>query len=543
MKTIKFKCKLLTDVILNQRAATEGNQQSLDFIPGSNFLGIAASSLYLNDIDDVQKKNCWEIFHSGKVRFGDAHPFNVKIDEKDDAVEKAHIRSLRVPASLYKPKLSNREGLYIHHEVTDPENTDFKNFQPKQCRTGFYVFEKANTAENGEVTGCGFEVKVEKSFAIKSAYDREKRRSKDQMMYGYESLLPDSTWIFEVTMDDDMPYEEEIKTALTGKRRIGRSRTAQYGLVEIEEMPDAITDVDTFDISEKDFVLVYADARLIFLDDYGLPTFQPKAEDLGIKGGMIDWEKSQIRTFQYAPWNFKRQARDTDRCGIEKGSVFYVARKSETEKIEYSGNGFVGKYQNEGFGKVVVNPYFLSAKSGVEANGLAAYQLISEKQREKMDITADGMDACSSMREKNLVEAKKEDPRNSDLFKFLKEREKEDGLIQGVYALVNKYVTDHGDKFKDDIFASQWGNIRKIAMQYDKKTDLEKELFTKTKTKNDKIVPDAYLTHGVAEGKWNESKHRENFKEFFDSKSLTDENVQLVLINLAAEMAKICSKK
>lgn len=46
MTTLQFKCTLLSDVILNQKAATEGPNQTLDFIPGSNFLGIVASKLY-----------------------------------------------------------------------------------------------------------------------------------------------------------------------------------------------------------------------------------------------------------------------------------------------------------------------------------------------------------------------------------------------------------------------------------------------------------------------------------------------------------------
>ena len=43
MSILKFKCTLLSDVILNQKAATEGPNQTLDFIPGSCFLGIVAS--------------------------------------------------------------------------------------------------------------------------------------------------------------------------------------------------------------------------------------------------------------------------------------------------------------------------------------------------------------------------------------------------------------------------------------------------------------------------------------------------------------------
>ena len=43
MIRIKFECKLLSDVILNQSAATDGNNSTLDFIPGNSFLGIVAS--------------------------------------------------------------------------------------------------------------------------------------------------------------------------------------------------------------------------------------------------------------------------------------------------------------------------------------------------------------------------------------------------------------------------------------------------------------------------------------------------------------------
>jgi hypothetical protein len=34
---------LLSDIIINQKAATEGPNKTLDFIPGSNFLGIVAA--------------------------------------------------------------------------------------------------------------------------------------------------------------------------------------------------------------------------------------------------------------------------------------------------------------------------------------------------------------------------------------------------------------------------------------------------------------------------------------------------------------------
>ena len=73
MKTLQFKVTLLSDVIINQRAATEGNQSTLDFIPGSAFLGVAAGKIYQDESDES-----FMLFHSGKVRFGHAHPFVTK---------------------------------------------------------------------------------------------------------------------------------------------------------------------------------------------------------------------------------------------------------------------------------------------------------------------------------------------------------------------------------------------------------------------------------------------------------------------------------
>ena len=78
MKTLQFKCKLLSDVILNQRAATEGNQESLTFIPGNCFLGIVAKD-YMN----FQPQKQAEIFHSGHVRFGDGESASAPAERPD----------------------------------------------------------------------------------------------------------------------------------------------------------------------------------------------------------------------------------------------------------------------------------------------------------------------------------------------------------------------------------------------------------------------------------------------------------------------------
>ena len=321
MEKIQFKCELLSDIVLNDSSATEGKRRSLDFIPGNNFLGIVATQLYKKTDDDA-----WDIFHSGHVRFSDAHP---SADGK---------RGLRIAASIFHPKLEGMEtGCYIHHLTK--QNDDIRAMQLKQCREGFYIYGQNNLAT---------QIIVNKDFAIKSAYDSDMRRAKDSQMFGYEALCKGLIMYFTVEVEDEAKqYKEGIIKALCGHHHIGRSRSAQYGWVKITESPfeEIATTQQSIQIKGKQYLTVYADSRLIFLDENGNNTFQPSTRDLGIEDeeAEIDWELSQIRTFQYAPWNYKRQAFDSDRCGIEKGSVFLV-RTSAGITPEKT----VGCYKNEG---------------------------------------------------------------------------------------------------------------------------------------------------------------------------------------------------
>lgn len=501
MTTLKFKCKLLSDVILNQKAATEGPNQTLDFIQGSCFLGIVA-----REYDKFEKEaKAMEIFHSGIVRFGDAHP------SKED------VRGLKIPASMFYPKLKP-EGFkyYIHHEIPDDklESEDFKKMQLKQCRNGFYIFASDKATE----------VKTETNFAVKSAYDREKRRSKDEQMYGYESLQKGLELYFEVQVEKD-DLAKDIKGALVGKKRVGRSRTAQYGLVEITETN--YNDVK-YDKPGNNNVAVYADGRLIFLDTYGLPTFRPTAEQLGLpKDSQILWDKSQIRTFQYAPWNYKRQCFDADRCGIEKGSVF-VVDVSKCDNLPKLESRYLGSYNNEGFGKVIYNPEFLKANS---ENGIAQFQIPPQEEDEGNKTEPEDRKAKVEKEIENLQ-------KGNGLLKYLANQKHKEELESIVYAKVNEWVDINFELFKRDRFASQWGHIRELAMRYSQKSDLERELFTK---QNDKNEPFAYLTHGKAAKKWDEKNRRESFRRFF--KDLSEEEARFAIINLAAEMAKKCRKE
>ncbi|MDE6195096.1 MAG: hypothetical protein K2M83_14055 [Muribaculaceae bacterium] len=496
MKTLKFKCTLLTDVILNMKAATTGPNETLDFIPGSNFLGIAAATLYGDDRISPETKSV--LFHSGEVRFGDAHP------------SRNGARGLKAPASMFYPKLSGpEEELYIHHLI--PSEKDLSGIQLKQCRRGFYDF-----SGNDNI---GRLIPTTTSFALKSAYDRRERRSKDEQLFGYQSLGKGLTMYFTVEFDDRAAeFMEKVRKALVGDRRIGRSRSAQYGLVNIEYVGDnGFIEIDggqPFTEKKEKYAAVYADSRLIFLDEYGIPTFRPTAGQLGL-AGEVDWGKSQIRSFRYAPWNFKRQCFDTDRCGLEKGSVLVVRLPKDDNAIDFSSR-YVGSYRNEGFGRVIYNPPFLKADN----EGKALYALAADPK------------------DKNKDTCRKDDKSNvsTPLIAYLKGRKKDAEAYESAIRIVNEWTEKNARLFKKVDFASQWGTVRSIATSAESLEKLKEDLFGV-----DGKDPNGYLMHGIAKDKW-KGQRLEALRDFMNKvqadKLLSDEMARLAIVNLASEMGK-----
>lgn len=482
MRRMKFRCELLSDIVLSQSSSSEGNQKCLDFIPGNNFLGIAANTLYKEESADTL-----DLFHSGKVRFGDAHP------------SKGNIRGLKVPAAMFYPKLKKAsEELYIHHCIENQKQ--LKDLQLKQCREGFYAF-----SEN-----TGKPIDVRKGVTIKSAYDANARRSKDGQMFGYEYLAKGLVLYFEIESELEDTINDKIVNALKGERHIGHSRTAEFGQVMITPLTDSdvyqepASSSQPIEINSKKYAVVYADGRLIFLrPDNSEPTCQPTAKDLGISGGAIVWEKSQIRTFQYAPWNGKRQSYDADRYGVEKGSVLVVELTPDAHCPAES--QYVGAYTNEGFGRVIYNPQFLLPEAG--KNGKTTYLLEEPAKPQKKDP--------------ETVTSTK------PLLAYLQAQQDATSARKTAYGIVENAVKEFDPLFSKGQFASQWGSIRSIAMI----TPDSDQLITNVKT---------FLTHGVAAEKWAGVRQKQ-LEQFMNENK--DEGLQDIMINLASEMAKRCRKE
>ncbi len=410
-----FKVKLLTDIVLNAALNTEGNMQTLDYIPGSNFLGIVAGKLY----KELNAEFSYDIFHSGKVSFGDA------------LISKNNAMSYAMPFSLFQDKLNNeitKDPIWLHHAEKIPSD-----IQPKQVRSGYF-----NT-DNSYIK------KVEKKFSLKSAHNRKERRSEEGKMFGFESIRKGQEFIFSITFEDEN-YVDQVVGALIGNQRIGKSKTAQFGKVAISEI-EKTPEVFSSNNSKNNLLIIYAESNLCFVNEWGQATYQPTAGNFGAKG-TIRWDLSQIRTHSYSPWNGQRNTTSTQRDCILKGSVIVI----ETDKNDVSSlPPQVGEYRQDGLGRVIYNPDFLQA----DAEGKWNMKLEKYKEEET---------------------SFEKSPINTALGKLLTKKKAEMDADHKIGKAILKAMEKYKDDFKK-VTRSQWGVIRQYASEYKKVDELMAFLF------------------------------------------------------------------
>lgn len=488
-----FKCKLISDVVLNTALATEGNMTTLDYIPGSNFLGIVANAIY--PLYKGKEEEVFHLFHTDTISYGDGIITDSNIG-----------KYYSIPLAYFTDKDEKDDNTYLHYLIDTKVgivNEEGKKVQLKQNRSGYM------NSDGKIIKG------IKKTFALKSAQDRETRTSKEKAMFGFESLKANQEFIFSIgyAKDEDIDL---VSKYLIGDKHIGKSKSAEYGKVNITEIdtPNSISNFLT-----KGYTVVYAESNLSFIDEKtGQTTLEPIASQLGIVGGEIEWDKSSIRTTSYSPWNYKRGTSSMTRHCIAKGSVFCIKNTNPQEEIQKS----VGEFQSEGLGRILINPKFLEG-----------------------DITKWILNFDIKKDENDLESPEKIHPNYEEihsaigktLLSFYKNNEAEKVISKNVIAALNSSVRD----LKANITSSQWGNIRALATDYhkDRKTFSSfLEALGYDENQNGSIVTNqtGMLTHGkMFEKMWDKEGRLEKLKTIVDKHG--NENL-IFVAKYAAEMAK-----
>lgn len=343
MTTLHFTARLLADAVISERAATTGGHSTLDYIPGATLLGAAAAQLYKKD-----QAASFQLFHSGKVRFGNAYPLSA-----------ANLPTLPVPLCWHLPKGAedsdhkNVRNL-VHASKVQFDEWDNRGEQQKQLRSGYFssIGEKVNPARN---------------YRLKTAIDRTKQGMADEaQLFGYQSLAAGTGWYFSIAFDNDLDQDlvKQAADAICGTIRVGRSRSAEYGLLVVHR-----TEIAPLQLSPVagDRLILYCLTDLALTDPLtGMSTLIPNpAAHFGLAEVSFNAGRSYIRVRNYAPFNSTRKRFDLERQVIAKGSVlvfdsvdgFSLEKLQQLQQRLAAG---IGSHRQDGLGQILVNPPFLA---------------------------------------------------------------------------------------------------------------------------------------------------------------------------------------
>jgi hypothetical protein len=220
---------------------------------------------------------------------------------------------------------------------------------------------------------------------------------------------------------------KRIEQNLLGKKRLGKSKSSQYGQVKISRA--TTTKRVESRVTQTATTILYAKSRIALVDKEGNPSYNLKFLLDDLEESQIVWEKSQIRTSTYTPYDRTMQRKTYSRVVINSGSVIVLQNLSQEQlkRLTYG----VGIYLSEGFGELLLNPSFL------EREGLFT-----------LDDTTD-------------TAPPKPLPITENIVKFLNNKELKRRETLDLASVVYEFI-EKNKKLYSNISNSQWGTIRSI---------------------------------------------------------------------------------
>jgi len=472
MRILYFKVILESDVVFSEFSATTGGHTCLGYLPGNAFLGVCASRLY-----DSLGEYSFAAFHSGRVRFGNAYP----IDADGNP-------TYPIPLAWYRTKGESISscGKLIPENIRNLiSSTDAMSSRLEQIREGFF-------SESGNAV---FSERFS-TYRMKTAIDREMGgRAEEAQLFGYESLTAGTEWLYSIEFDDDVPteIEDSIRNELTDlKTRIGKSRTAEYGCIQITSQEPGISDRLENPVLFGNQLVFYCQSDLALRNlESGVPTFEPDATHFAIENYKAQFKpaKSFIRTRAYSPFNGKRRANDLERHVIQMGSVIVFETEralSENDLLDIQnkvGSG-VGMYRYDGLGCILVNPWLLCSERFLPLTSTAIQQKVQPNSSEYKSELTNWLTEKYTFSEVDRV------------------------VIETVDKWVSTLVQEIGKLGNKAPGKSQWSQLVSISLNVENEEDIQTRLFGE----------DGLCSSGVSSAQWNTefwlNDERNSFEQF-----------------------------
>lgn len=320
---IAIKLKTKHPVILGLQYGDQNTVNTQSFISGNQLRGLIIEQ-YLASNKPFNKKEFFDLFLSGKIRFGNLY-FN---------------NSKALP-------------LNIHYEKTD------KNKYPLNVFTSKDKITKPIGGIASVNNSKYFTEKVETSlFFHNTREDRTAGKStKNQAIGGifyYEAI--DEDQVFEGCIEGQSENLKRLSPYFPNQFEtlIGKSRSAQYGKVEISFIPEKIMNSKLQISADKKYMITLQSPLLLF-NDFGFPECSEKAFKNSIASKLSVEVLSMATNFvKIEQYNQMWQCKSGKMDAYKDGSVF-VIRTSETKDIDIV--FFIGEWNEQGYGKCIIEKY------------------------------------------------------------------------------------------------------------------------------------------------------------------------------------------
>ncbi|WP_298572047.1 RAMP superfamily CRISPR-associated protein [uncultured Aliiroseovarius sp.] len=326
--------------IFSERAATEAPHRTKP-PTGASLLGWCAQRGPYSNFNDP-----FAVFHSGAVKFGTPMP----------VLEDGRI-GVPFPKNLFAPKDAKvRNDVKLDLKVVcigAPKSEGDKNIQFEPLKHEFLVSD-------------GTTLDLEHGQRLRTA--TEKGRVERSKLFGYQHLQTNGTKRFYVEIERvgdicDADWKRILESFHGITLSLGRGKRTGYGgqfKCSLVRPLEGDVNYPSAPLDRRVQVLAMSDIAPI--DRNGMPTSHPSASDLGLPGNLEFLpEESFVSLSRHAPWNGTLGGRDLERLVIEAGSVLtYCLLDGETAESTGGGVRLVGDNTHIGFGRIWINPLFLS---------------------------------------------------------------------------------------------------------------------------------------------------------------------------------------
>jgi CRISPR-associated protein Csx10 len=348
MNGLTYKLRLLEPLLIGRLGGDANSARSLPFVPGAAVRG-ALIGAYRAELDATNKDHR-RLFLDGRTRYLHVYPL----------LTDGRYRGLPVPLSWYREKHDDNNDLYDFSETTPDRDRQYVRLADDNvCRIA---------------SGSAVLMDRQDYLNVHTQRDPVRGRSTkdDGAVFRYEAMAKGQTLggVILTMMPEDVTT---LKKLLTGRQfKLGKSRTAGYGLVQVEEVEDLRSDwreAGMGRLQESTRFTLTCLSDVIVRDARGQYTLDPlpalrKLLDSKIdiaKGGQTDEPLIFRREVIVGGFNRKWGLPLPQIAAIAAGSVLVciadpsvdaTALQERLQKLEEEG---LGERRAEGFGRVAAN--------------------------------------------------------------------------------------------------------------------------------------------------------------------------------------------